>query len=366
MKRKIRYAVAVATAMGLCGCAQQTQAIRPSATQLQALEPLSVVDVIAQNNLAAQDTFSGTYINVIAGPGVPIMAAAAGGAIATIIIDATAKAAAKRFAEDHVQPLREVLQDFDARSALSDSLQQALAKQSGNFKGFTASTAVSTSAAHGLLVQTIYSMTPDFSALQVIAKVSIHGAGGGQDKPVYQNVLVYQSPRQVVAAKSAADSKRLVAEENQRYAKLDVDHDIDKANADPERRDSEMAQLREKINHEQVEHRNRLARAAAPNWDADSRARRMAEAWAANGGEALKVALRASGPEIAHMLQLDLADQVASGHAKSKRTVFSSDTREIEYVSGGRMISLAPADSDASVNKSSPMVTVPMNAPTRR
>lgn len=366
MNRKIGYAVAVAMAMGLCGCAQQAQMIRPSAAQLQALEPLSVVDVIGQDKLAAQNTFTGTYVNVIPGPGVAILPVAIGGALGMAIANAAAESAAKRFAESHVQPLRVALQGFDARSALSESLKQALAGQPADFSSYTMVTTVAPSAAPHLLVQTEYAMTPDFSALQVIAKVSIPGPGGAQDKPIYQNVLVYQSPRKVAAAKTAEDSKRLVALENQRYAALHVDADIDKANAEMDRRDPEVAHLREKINHEQIEHRNRLAQAAAPNWDADSRASHLAQVWAANNGEALKVALRASGAEIAHMLQLDLADQVAAGQVEKPHTVFSSATREIEYVSGGHMISLAPDDGDASLARPSPVVTVPISAPASR
>lgn len=366
MSRGSKLAVAMATVLGLGGCAQQAQVIRPSSAQLQALEPLPVVEVIEQDSLAAQDTFTAANIDVVPGPGVPIVAAAAGGALGMAIVNAAVKAEARRFAEAHVQPLRVALQGFDARSALSDSLQQALAPQPAHFGNYTMTSTRPTSTPRRLLVQTAYSMTPDFSALQVIATVSIQDAVATSDKPIYRNVLVYQSKRQVAPRKTAEDSKRLVAQENQRYSALHVDDDIAKANAEPNRRDSEAARLRTKINQEQVEHRQRLAQAALPVWDADTRAQYLADAWAANQGDALKVAMRASGAEIAHMLQLDLAAQVATDQIEQSRKVFSSDTREIDYVNGGRMVSLATGDGDASLKKPSPMARVPVNAAGRR
>lgn len=336
--------------------------VRPSAAQLQALEPLSVVEVIGQDALAAQDTYTAANINVVPGPGVPIVAGALGGALGMAIVDAQIKAEAKRFAERHVQPLRLALRGFDAKSVLSDSLQQALSRQPADFSGYTRTPATPVSTSPHLVVQTTYSMTPDFSALQVIASVSIRGAGGAQGKPIYNNVLVYQSARRVAPAKTAEDRERLVAQENRRYAQLHVDQDIDKANAELERRDPEVAHLREKIDHEQMEHRQRLAQASAVNWDADSRAQFLAEAWAVNHGEALKVAMRDSGIEIANMLMLDLSDQAGVGQVEKPHTVSANGTRKIAYVAGGHMISMALQDDDASLKRLSPMVTVPLNS----
>lgn len=362
MNRGVNWAVAMAAVMGLAGCAQQAQVIRPSAAQLHELEPVSVVEVIDQDSLAAQDTFTAASANVIAGPGVPIMAAAAGGALGMAIVNAEIKAEAKRFAEEHVQPLRAALQGFDARSALSDSLRQALILQPARFGDFRMVATAPASVPRRLLVKTTYSMTPDFSALQVISLVSIEGTGADSGKPIYRNMLVYQSKRQVAPRKTAEDSKRMTAQENQRYFALHVDDDIAKANADLNRRDPEAARLRTKINQEQVEHRRRLAQAASPIWDADTRAQYLAGAWAADHGEALKAAMQASGAEIAHMLQLDLAAQATIGQVGKPRTVFTSDTREIEYVDGGRMVSVAMGDGDASLKKPSPTVTVPISA----
>lgn len=356
---KIGFAVAVAMAVGMSGCAQQSQMVRPSAAQLQALEPLLVVEVIDQDSLAAQDTFTAANIGLMSGAGVPVLVGAAGGALGSLIVNSEMKAAAKRFAEQHVQPMREALQGFDAKSALSDSLQQALSLQPTTFSGYANGDRASTAMSPHLVVHTTYSMTPDFSALQVIADVSIEGVGGTQGKPVYHNMLVYQSARQTVPGKTAEDGKRMLAQENDRYAKLHVDKDIAEANAEIKRRDPEVAHLRDKINREQIEHRRRLAQASAVSWDADTRAQRLAEKWATNHGEALKLAMRDSGTEIAHMLQLDLAnDQVAADQLKQSRTVFSSDTRQIKYARDGRMISLASHDADASMKKSQQPVDV--------
>lgn len=364
VNRKIKYAVAVAMALGLSGCAQQAaQMVRPTAAQLQALEPLSVVEVVSQDNLAAQDTFTAANVNIMPSPGVPILVGAAGGALGMALVNAGMKAEARHFAEAHVLPLRAALQGFDAKSTLASSLQLALAKQPAQFAGYTVAAVAPVSAPSHLVVQTSYSMTPDFSALQVIANVSISGNDVRQDKPVYHNVLVYQTSRQTLPLKTTQDSERMLAQENRRYAALHVDMDIAKANAEIEQRDLDTVRLRQKIDHEQIEHRAQLARAGASGWDADSRASRLAEKWAANQGVALKVAMRSSGAEIAHMLELDLADQVAPGGAEEPHTIFSDDTREISYLSGGHMISQAKGDGDASLKKLSPLVTVPVSVP---
>lgn len=350
--------------VGVSGCAQQAPMVRPSAAQLQALGPLPVVEVVGQDRLAAQDTFTAANINVVGGAGVPILVGAAGGALGSLIVNAEIKAAAKRFAEQHVQPLRVALQGFDATLALSDSLQQALSLQPAAFSGYTKGASGSAVASPHFVVNTTYAMTPDFSALQVIANVTIESAGGHQGKPIYDNVLVYQSARQSVSAKTAEDGRHMMTLENARYATLHVDADIATANAEIKRRDPEVAHLRDKINQEQIEHRRRVAQAAAATWDADEHAQRLAEAWAADHGAALKLAMRASGGEIAHMLQLDLANlQVATDQLKHPRAVFSTDARQIEYVAGGRMISVALHDTDASLKKPQQPVNVYMSAP---
>lgn len=363
MNRGVNWAVAMATVMGLAGCAQQAHVIRPSAAQLHELEPLAVVEVIDQDSLDAQDTFTAANVNVMPGAGVPIVAAAAGGALGMAIVNAAIKAEAKHFAEEHVQPLRAALRGFDARSVLSDSLRHALTLQPARFGDFRVVSTAPAAAPRRLLVRTTYSMTPDFSALQVISLVSIEGTGAGSGKPIYRNMLVYQSRRQVAPRKTAEDSNRMTTQENQRYLALHVDDDIAKANVDPNRRDPEAARLRTKIIREQAEHRKRLAQAASPSWDPDTRAQYLAGVWAADEGEALKAALQGSGAEIAHMLQLDLAAQTAAGQVEKPRTVFTSDAREIEYVDGGRMVSVAKGDGDASLKKPSPMVTVPISSP---
>lgn len=334
--------------------------VRPDTAQLQALEPLPVVEVIGQDALAAQDTFTYANVNILSNPSMPIVADVAGGALGMAIVNAQIKAEARRFADLHVQPLRGVLAGFDAKAALGDSLQQALAQQPALFGSYNVAGAVPTGNGPRAVVETSYAMTPDFSALQVMATVTIHAAGSADGKPAYHNVLIYQSPRLDVPPKTAADSSRMLAEENSRYAALHIDDDIAKANAALASRDPEVSRLRRKISDEQYQHNQQLRLAALTTWDPDSHAQRLCEAWAVNRGEALKVAMRASGVEIAHMLQLDLADRTPADQADKPRTVFKSDTREIDYRMGGQMISLATSDTDASLKTPAPMVTIPM------
>ena len=202
MNPKIGVAVAVAMAVSVGGCAQQSQMVRPTAAQLQALGPLPVVEWIGQDSLAAQDTFTAANFNVIPGAGVPILPVVAGGALGSLIINSEMKAEARHFAEQHVQPLRIALEGFGARSTLSGSLQQALLLQPRTFGGFASGASTPVPGAPHLVVRTSYSMTPDFSALQVVAEVAIEGVGGTQDKPIYHNLLVYQSARQALRART--------------------------------------------------------------------------------------------------------------------------------------------------------------------
>lgn len=356
----VRHAAAAAAVVWLCGCAQPAQMVRLSAAQLQGLEPLSVVEVIGQDSLAAQDTFSAVNVNVLPNPSVPILAGALGGALGMAIINSEMQAEARRFTEKHMQPLRAALQGLDAKATLGDSLRQALAKQPAQFGSYAVVGVAPTDGGPHIVVDTSYAMTPDFSALQVIAAVLIRALDNAGDKPVYRSVLIYQSPRQDVQEKTVANGKRMLEQENTRYATLHIDADIVRANAALARRNPEMSRLRQKIADEQFQHRQRLSQAAASSWDADTRAQRLAEAWATRRGEALKVAMRASGAEIARLLQLDLADALAAGQVEQPRTVFKDEVREIDYRLGGGMISLAVSDSDASLKKPSPMVTVPM------
>lgn len=363
VNRIARHAAVAAAVIGLCGCAQQANIVRPSTTQLQALKPLPVVQVISQDKLAAEDTFTYANVNFIPNPSVPIVVGAAGGALAMAIINAESRAEARRFAERHVQPLRDVLEGFDAKGALSESLRQGLGQQPASFGSYTLADAArakqSGSGQHAVL-ETSYAMTPDFSALQVIATVSIFASDSKDNKPLYRNMLVYQSPRFSVPAKTAADSEHMVTQENNRYAALHVDDEIEKANAAFTNHDPEAGRIRQKVVSEQNEHRLRLKQAEEATWDPDTRAQRLSETWSIGHGEALKAAMRASGIEIAHMLQLDLDGQVVADQADQAHTVFQSDSREIKYLKDGHMISLAVSDNDASEKKPSPMVTVPM------
>lgn len=361
MKTFVRQAALAAAVAALCACAQQTQVVRPSAAQLQSLEPVPVVEVISQDSLAAQDSYSYASVNVIAGPGVPIMAAAAGGALGMALVNAEIRAEARRFAERHVQPLRVALQGFDAKGAVSGSLERALMQQPRMFGSYTIAGSGTTTTGQHAVIESSYAMTPDFSALQVIAKVTIQVAGAAAGKPIYQNTLVYQSARLTTPSKTTADIERMVSAENQRYAALDIQGQIVKANAATAAETADANQLRKQVNSEQLEHRRLLLQAKSPMWDADTRAQRLCEAWAADHGELLKSAMRASGAEIAHMLQLDLLTPAPVGGVIQPATVFSQNGRSIEYVSGGRMISQETSDEGASASAaaSEPVTVTP-------
>ena len=333
--------------------------VRSSPQQISALGALPVVQVIAQDKLAAQDTFTAANVTFLPAGNVPIMPMALGGALGMAVVNAEMRAEARRFADTHVQPLQSALQGFDASAALGDSLRHGLAAQPVHFAGVTTGETLPAVSGTRLVLHTTYSMTPDFSALQVTADASVLPASGGDGRPLYHNVLTYQSARLVPSPKSAADRQRMIAAENSRYEALRVGDEIDQANAEIADRDPRVAHLREKIGRQQLEHKHRLASAKAPVWDADTRAQRLVEMWSIDRGSALKVAMRDSGAEIAHMLQLDLDQPATDDKIMQPRAVFKDGSREIDYVRGGRMISLAVGDTDGGLKKPKAPVMVP-------
>jgi hypothetical protein len=328
--------------------------------------PLSTVEFVPQKQLTAQDTFSYANVQVMPVGNVPIVPLALGGALGALIVNSANKAEAEQFAELHVKPVQDALGSFDLAGLTDSTLRSSLAARPSTFGSFSVAAARPSNGqrAGHMVLETGYALTPDFSALQVTIRMELYSAGQDDAKPTYRNTYVYQSPRFVLAPKTTDDIAAMVDMENTRYAALDVDGRIRKANALGQ--STEAAHLRTSIVRDQNNHRLRLLSARATAWDPDASATRLAQVWAADDAQAVKAALSASGPELVHMLEIDLTTSpVADSGASTEREVFKDENRKISYRPDGSMISLALSDADLSSFRSAHQVVVPVTASPR-
>lgn len=338
-----RFAAIAAVASCLCACAAAPQ--RPahlSAQQLTQVLPLTVSEAVPQKELLAQSTYTFRDVQVIPGGGVPILPAALGGALGSYIGNAIDKAAAERFANAHVQPVRSALAGYDATGGVRRSVDEAFAADHSVFAAVTPVDEIPRAvsyAPHAVAV-TSYALTPDFSAVQVTLALQIFDGGS---KPTYTNRYVFQSARMTLASKTAEDIRQAVEEEEHRYAALHVNDQIVRANALG--RSTEGARLRREILAEQNEHRLRMASARRSDWDADASANRFAAMWAKDGGAAVKRALDESGPVLEHLVAMDLMAPSQGGDIPAKgREIASAAGRRVLMRQDGSLISLAGKD----------------------
>lgn len=327
--------------------------------------PLSTVEFVPQKQLTAQDSFTYANVQVMPAANVPIVPLALGGALGALIVNSASKAEAEQFAERHVKPVRDSLGNFDLAGLADSTLHASLAAEPSTFGAVSVAAAKPSNGqrAGHMVLETGYALTPDFSALQVTVHMELFPAGQDGAKPVYRNTYVYQSPRFVLAPKTTEDIATMVAMENTLYAALDVDGRIRKANALGQ--STEAAHLRTSIVRDQNNHRLRLLSAKAAAWDPDASATRLAQVWAADDAQPVRAALAASGPELAHMMEIDLTTSPPPSSASSEREAFKDEHRKISYRADGSMISLALSDTDLSLPGSARQVVVPITTSSR-
>jgi hypothetical protein len=341
----------------LAGCATQTYTARhASGNQLAEIHDLHVVSVIDQDKLEAQH--NNLYVNAVP-IGAVAPAAIIGGALGSALVAAEADHEAKVFAEKHIAPLLATLGHYDGRDALRGNLHRQLAALPVPVTDWRAVDAhtrdrdlLPASAPPGsawLILHTHYSMTPDFSGLQVTTEAGLYLNGqntGWTNTPVYKNHFTYQSALLHMPEKTADVQKQMEAQENARYAKLGVDQQIAKANAaDPY--DPANAKLREKIRDEQWQHEAKLKQIASPMWNPDERATRFVEQWQSHDAASLKGFIAEGGSQTARMLALDLNQQQPQLAGNGKHdwdTVYRDDQRTIQDAPDGSVYSVANGD----------------------
>lgn len=352
----LRNAAIACVVLLLSGCATQTYTARhASASQLAEIHELHVVSIIQQDKLDAQR--NSMYVNTVP-IGAVSGAAIAGGLIAGALITAEANHEANVFAEKYVAPLQVSLVGYDGRAAIRQSLEQgiqAMPVHMADWKVIDNATmdsnllpAQATAGSAWLVLRTHYAMTPDFSGLQVTTNASLYVDGSSsswRDNPVYSNNFTYQSILLQMPPKTEAEREQMTDAENARYAKLDINQQIAKANAaDPY--DPANAKLREKIHDEQWQHQAKLKQIALPTWNIDERAEWFVKQWQANQAASLKQAISEGGQQTARMLALDLVQsQPAQTEGKQQwRTVYRDAQRSIQDAPDGQVYSVANGD----------------------
>lgn len=341
----------------LAGCATQTYTARhASSNQLAAMHDLHVISVIDQDKLEAQH--NNLYVNAVP-IGAVAPAAIIGGALGSALVAAEADHEAKVFAEKHIAPLLVTLGNYDGRDAIRENLHQQLTALTVPVTEWRTVDAItkdqdllSASAPAGsawLIMRTRYSMTPDFSGLQVTTEANLYlheQNSGWPNTPVYKNHFIYQSALLHMPEKTAAIREQMAADENARYAKLGIDQQIAKANAaDPY--DPANANLREKIHDEQWQHEAKLKQISSPMWNPDERATHFVEQWQSQGAASLKQFITDGGRQTARMLALDLNQQQPQLKNDGKQdwvTVYRDDQRTIQDAPNGSVYSVANGD----------------------
>lgn len=360
----------------LAGCATQQPylATHTNSSELAQIHELHVVSVIDQDKLKAQ--YNTTYVNPVVS-GAPVVAGLVGGLIAGALISAEQNHEAHEFAEKHIAPLLTTLAGYDGRTAMRASLHESLATlpvhladwRTVDTKSKNADLLPAGAAAGSawLILNSEYAMTPDFSGLQVVthATLYVNGPDGGwRHSPAYENELTYQSALLQMPAKTDAIRTQMTDVENARYAKLDVDAQIDKANAGSPY-DPANAKLREKIHDEQWQHQAKLKQIASPSWSPDERADKFVAEWQQDGAQALKQFVSEGGTQTARMLAVDLEQAQPDLAAKTKRdwvTVYHDAQRSIQDAPDGKVYSVANGDvthGASFLNQSVPVYMAP-------
>jgi hypothetical protein len=356
--KHIGHAAIACNLLLLSGCATQQPYLATHArtSQLAAIHDLHVISVIDHDKLDAQHNT--LYVNAIP-IGAVAPAAIIGGALGSALVAAEADHEARVFADEHVAPLLTTLANYDGRTALRQTLHLGLAALPVRLTDWRAvdtktkdDDLLPGNAPAGsawLIMHTRYSMTPDFSGLQVTTQANLYLRAQNPDwanTPVYKNDFTYQSALLHMPEKTDAIRKRMTDEENARYAKLDINRQIAKANAsDPY--DPVNAKLRGKIHDEQWQHEAKLKQIASPFWSPDERATWFVKQWQTDDAASLKRFIVEGGAQTARMLALDLGQQqpqLANDAKRDWTTVYKDAQRTIQDAPDGSVYSVADGD----------------------
>ena len=279
-----------------------------------------VYSVVDQDRIEAQ--YNGALapgqqpVPTIMPPNTPIVAGAVGGAIAGLIIEKSAEASNRHFAEDHLKPLQDATKSMDLRSELQTAAQSG----AGNLpwadpaayipvNGKFDPASVPADAQAWIVLKNHYALSPDFAAVVVRSDLEFyrHQPGDNADRwrthPCYETTLVYQSAAIEIPVKTDADRARLVAEENAHWDQTTINRDIQRVNDAGYTTDLEIRALRRTVADRLRQHKQALQDAEATYWTPAQRADWLASAWAANNASELQSAIVEGGRNLDAMMR---------------------------------------------------------------
>lgn len=249
-------------------------------------------------------------------PNTPIVAGAVGGAIAGLIIEKTAEASNRHFAEDHLKPLQDGTHALDLRGELQAAVQDGVAGLAwADPAAYTAvngkldPVSVPADAKAWIVLRSHYALSPDFAALVVRGDLEFYRQQPGESSdrwrthPCYETTLVYQSKAIEIPAKTDADRARLVAEENAHWDQAAINRDIQRINDAGYTTDPDMLTLRRTVAERLQQHKQALQDAEASNWTPAQRADWLASAWAGNNASELQSAIVEGGRNLDAMMR---------------------------------------------------------------
>lgn len=301
-------------------------------TCMSGASAVRVYSVVEQDRIEAQ--YYGAQMQpgqpMIMPPNTPIVAGAVGGAIAGLIIEKSAEASNRHFAEDHLKPLQDATGSLDLRGELQAAAQNGTttlvwadpaAYTAVNGKFDPAS--VPADAKAWIVLKNHYALSPDFAALIVRSDLEFYRQQAGdtgerwRSHPCYETTLVYQSKAIDVPAKTDADRARLVAEENAHWDQAAINRDIKTVNDAGFTSDPEIRTLRRTVADRLQQHKQALQDAQAVGWTPVQRADWLAAAWAAHGASELQSAITEGGRNVDAMMGEAFAPTVDPAPAAS-------------------------------------------------
>lgn len=249
-------------------------------------------------------------------PNTPILEGAVGGAIAGLIIEKSAEASNRHFAEDHLKSLQDATRSIDLRGELQAAAQDgattltwadsaAFTAVDGKFDPAT----VPADAKAWIVLKNHYALSPDFSALIVRSDLELYRqrAGDSGDRwrshPCYETTMVYQSKAMDIPAKTDADRARLVTEENEHWDQAAINRDIKTVNDAGFTSDPEIRTLRRTVADRLRQHKQALQDAQAAGWTLAQRADWLASAWAGEGASQLQADISEGGRNVVAMMR---------------------------------------------------------------
>jgi len=278
-----------------------------------------VYSVVEQDRIEAQ--YNGAQMQpggptIMVPAGTPILAGALGGAIGGLIVEKSAEASNRHFAEAHLKPLWDATQALDLRgefqsAARGDVTSLAWADPAAYtaVNGKFDSASIPADAKAWIVLKNHYALSPDFAALVVRSDLEFYrqqpgdSGEGWRSHPCYETTLIYQSKAIEIPPKTDADRARLVAEENGHWDQAAINRDIKAVNDAGYTTDPGMRALRRSVSDRLQQHKQALQDAQAASWTLAQRADWFAAAWARHNASELQSAIAEGGRNVDAMMR---------------------------------------------------------------